>query len=77
VNSIQLNDKKMDETFLNGEFVICNVVIPNNEHPETIKPEGRIVVLLSNRKKYMARIHSFSYKTEGRYAHGQLELKKL
>jgi hypothetical protein len=77
MNSIQLDDKKMDEAFLQGDVVVCNVVIPNSEHPEKMKPESRIVVLLSNKKKYMATIHNFIYKIEGRYARGKLELKKL
>lgn len=67
----------MDDAFLSGDIVTCSVVIPTSEHPETLKPEGRIVVLLSNRKKYMGIIHNFNYKTEGRHARGQLELKKL
>ena len=75
MNSIQLDDRNMDERFLNGDIVICDTVLPAGKHMEAkLQPGCRIVVQLSNRKKFMAEIKNFSFAMEGSYIVGKLEL---
>lgn len=77
MNAIELTSKPMDNLFLEGETVSCDAVIPVPDLNKGVLNEGqKIVVLLSNRKKYMAKISSFSYEIVEGYAQGKLYLKR-
>jgi hypothetical protein len=75
VKSIQLDDQKMDKDFLEGLPVTCDAIVPLKEHLSGVLNHGqRIVVLLSNRKKYMAEVIGFSNQVTDNYAEGKVEL---
>src|SRR5688500_15021335 len=74
---VKLESKSSDEDFLNGSTVTCDAVIPSSQHQSGVLKEGeRIVVLLSNGKKYMGEISSFQYQVKDNRHEGKLELKR-
>ena len=77
MNVIKLPSKTIDNLFLEGETIACDAVIPVKDLNKGIVNEGqKIVVLLTNRKKYMAKVSAFSYTIVNDYAQGKLYLKK-
>jgi hypothetical protein len=73
MNAYQLDDKIMDQEFLAGKPVQCKVVV---KEPESARMTAgvRMVVMLSNGKKYMGEIVSFTYTVKKGHADGLLEL---
>lgn len=75
MNSYQLENKTMDEDFLNGKTVNCNAVIPVSGYESGMLKEGeRIVVLLSIGKKFMGKIMRSSFEKRGNLTEGKLEI---
>jgi hypothetical protein len=73
MNTYQLDDKVMDEKFLAGKPVLCKATVREQESAG-LTNGVRIVVLLSNGKKYMSEILNFTYTVKNGYASGTLEL---
>ena len=73
MQSYKLDNKKMDEDFLSGKSVWCHAVVPDHT---TLKEGEKLVVLLSNGKKYLGRIGKFNYKLEKGFASGKLEIHR-
>ena len=73
----KLDDKRMDAIFLNGSLVSCKAVVPYDECVSgKVKQGERIVVMLSNGKKFMGRIVNFAYVVKNGLAIGDLEVVK-
>ncbi len=69
----KLDNKEMDEKFLKGISVSCQAVIREEDHLAGKLREGsRIVIMLSNGKKYMGLVEKFSGKTINGFAEGEL-----
>ncbi len=78
MNAIQLPDKETDDLFLEGETVECSAAVTLEALQRGIFEEGeKIVVLLSNRKKYLGEIKGFSYEVIKQYAEGKLLVTKM
>ena len=70
-----LDTKLQDATFLAGTPVTCPIAL----HPEDLKAgtlhEGAtIVIMLSNRAKYKARVVSLTYHSKGTHAAGEMTI---
>ena len=77
MNSYKLKDKDQDQNFLAGNFVKGSAVFLKTEFKEgIINNDGRIVIILSNGKKYMGKVVSFNYTAKGEVIEGQLEITK-
>jgi hypothetical protein len=71
----KLDNKLEDEKFLNGSSVQCPAIIPEEEFVSgKFKEDERIVVMLSNGKKYMGHIIKFSGNVNDGLAQGHLEI---
>lgn len=71
----KLDNPHMDEKFLNGSSVQCPAIIPAEEFLSGKFNEGeRLVVMLSNGKKYMDKIIKFSGTVKNGLAQGQFEI---
>jgi hypothetical protein len=73
MNTYQLDDKTMDLDFLSGKPVKCKAVIREQDTAQ-LGTGRRIVVLLSNGKKYMGEITDFTCQIRQGYAEGVLTL---
>jgi hypothetical protein len=73
MNTYQLDDKTMDDQFLSGKPVACPAVVPAKQ-TEHIQQGQRIVVLLSNGKKYMGEVLVHRYSVRNGVAEGVLEI---
>ena len=76
MNSYKLNDKDEDQNFLAGNIVKGTAVFRADEFKNDIVQNEKIVVLLSNGKKYMAKVIKFTYAPKGKLIEGHLELVK-
>ena len=77
VNSYKLNDKSQDQNFLSGIPVKGTAVFLKSEFKsDLIKINTRIVILLSNGKKYMGKITHFAYISKGKIIEGEVEIVK-
>ena len=77
MNSYKLNDTSEDQNFLSGNPVKGTAVFLKSEfNPDLIKINGRIVILLSNGKKYMGKVTNFNYVTKGGIIEGEVEVVK-
>jgi hypothetical protein len=77
VNSYQLDNKDIDQDFLNGLPVLCKAALTKADiEANRIKVGDKIVVMLSNRSKYMGKIVNFSYTLKAGHAMGILEITK-
>ena len=77
VNAYKLNNKIEDQNFLSGSPVKGNAVFMKSEFKaDLIKINGRIVVLLSNGKKYMGKVTQFNYVSKGEMIEGEVEIVK-
>jgi hypothetical protein len=75
MNSYQLDDKVMDQDFLKGMPVSCKAVVLHTDvKKNNLKAGDRIVVLLSNRAKYMGIIRSVRFETKEKFAECLLEI---
>jgi hypothetical protein len=73
----KLDNKLEDEKFLQGSSMQCPAIIPKEEFFSGKFKEGeRIVVILSNGKKYMGRIIKFSGSVSKGLAQGHLEIMR-
>ena len=71
MKTYRLDNKETDKLFLAGESVHCPAVTLVTEIPN---PGERLVILLSNGKKYMGEIIAFDHSIEGIHAQGQLRI---
>lgn len=71
MKTYQLDNKETDKLFLAGENVQCPAVMVVTDMP---KPGERLVILLSNGKKYMGEIIDFDHSIKGDHAEGQLRV---
>lgn len=77
MNAYKLNDKSEDQNFLSGNPVKGTAVFLKSQfNPEIIKINGRIVVMLSNGKKYMGKVTKFNYVPNGEIIEGEVEMIK-
>lgn len=76
MNSYKLNDKDEDQNFLAGNSVKGTAVFLKNEFENDIIKNERIVIILSNGKKYMGRVVNFTYAPKGEVIEGLLEVVK-
>ena len=63
----------MDEDFLAGKPVWCEAVVPESS---IFKEGDRLVVLLSNGKKYLGKIGVFNHTLTNGYASGKVEITR-
>jgi hypothetical protein len=73
MNTYQLDDKATDQEFLDGKTVRCKATVKESDSA-ALTNGSRIVVLLSNGKKYMGEIVSFTYTVKKGHADGTMEL---
>ena len=77
VNAYKLNDKSQDQNFVSGIPVKGTAVFKKNEfNDDLIRINGRIVIVLSNGKKYMGKVTHFSYVVKGEIIEGEIEIVK-
>jgi hypothetical protein len=73
MNAYQLENKTMDALFLDGKAVTCPAVIDQKE-TGVLKEGMRLVILLSNGKKYMGEVTRYTYSVQKGHAVGALEI---
>jgi hypothetical protein len=71
MKTYQLDSNETDKLFLGGESIQCPAVLPVADMP---KPGERLVILLSNGKKYMGEIRDFDHTISGGHAQGKLRI---
>jgi hypothetical protein len=71
MKTYQLENKDADERFLKGESIQCPAVMPVTG---LLNPGDRLVILLSNGKKYMGEITNFDHTIKGNHAEGSLQI---
>ena len=77
MNSYQLDNKDIDQDFLSGLTVLCKAVLTKADvEANRIKAGDKIVVMLSNRSKYMGKVVNFRYRVTNGRAIGFLEITK-
>lgn len=69
----QLDNKELDALFLAGAPVFCKAAI-RKEDCVKLREGTSLVVMLSNGKKYKARIIQFLYQLRSDYAEGELKI---
>jgi hypothetical protein len=78
VNSYKLSNRDEDRKFLEGDLVKGTAVFLKTEFDQHgINKDDKIVVVLSNGKKYMGKVVSFRFATRGDIVEGQLELNRM
>jgi hypothetical protein len=78
LNSYKLKDKDQDQNFLAGNPVKSSAVFLKTEFKNgIINNDERIVIILSNGKKYMGKVVSFNYTSKGEVIEGQLEIIRV
>jgi hypothetical protein len=68
----QLNDKKTDQEFLNGE-IVCGKAIVSGAETNLLQPGETLLVILSNGKKYKATVTKAVFFVLGEYHVGEIE----
>ncbi|HMG90989.1 MAG TPA: hypothetical protein VK589_13075 [Chryseolinea sp.] len=76
MNSYKLNNKDEDQDFLAGNTVKGTAAFLPDEFKNDIVVNERIVIILSNGKKYMGKVVNFSYAPKEAVIEGQLEIIK-
>ena len=76
MNSYKLNDKDEDQNFLAGNIVKGAAVFLKSEFTNDIIKNERMVIVLSNGKKYMGKVVNFTYAPKGEVIEGRLEIVK-
>ena len=71
----KLDNKELDRLFLSDSPVSCRAIV-RKEDCNTLKQDSPLVIMLSNGKKYKARIIGFQYEIHNGYADGELEIKR-
>ena len=78
MNSYKLKDKDQDQNFLAGNPVKDGAVFLKTEFKDgVINNDERIVIILSNGKKYMGKVVSFNYTSKGDVIEGKLEIIRV
>ena len=78
VNSYKLSDKEQDQVFLAGNAVKGSAVFLKREFkPDLIKTGGKIVVLLSNGKKYLGKVERFTFVSKDEHIEGEIEIIRV
>lgn len=72
----QLDNKDLDALFLAGAPVLCKAAIPQDDCAK-LRDGTTLVVMLSNGKKYKARIMQFLYELHDGYAEGELKIVRV
>jgi hypothetical protein len=72
----QLDNKDQDQSFLEGKSIRCKAAIAEKEI-DTLNENNRIVILLSNGKKYMGKVNKFDYKIIQDRAEGYLDIERF
>lgn len=69
MNLYKLESKSIDEDFLNGIPIECIAMISVQDyHAGLIKEGDKIVVMLSNGKKYMGKVTGFTFSSDDKNA---------
>jgi len=76
LNSYKLNDRDEDQNFLAGNPVNGTAVFLKSESVNDIIKNEKIVIVLSNGKKYMGKVVNFTYASKGEVIEGRLEIVK-
>ena len=77
MNAYKLNNKIEDQDFLSGTPVKGTAVFLKSDfQADLIKINERIVILLSNGKKYMGKVTHFNYVSKGEIIEGEVEIVK-
>ena len=77
MNFYKLDNDAMDKDFLEGKAVLCDAVLPASEYQKgKIKDGDRIVVLLSNGKKYMGFVVTSNFTVNNTHAFGKIEITR-
>ena len=75
MNIYRLDSKQLGEAFLKGEEVLCEAAVAYKDLSSGIMAEGeKIVIALSNGKKYMGRVKGFEYTLINEVAVGKLKV---
>lgn len=70
--------KTMDNDFLEGKIVRCPItLVLTDVESGKIRVGEKLVVMLSNGKKYMGSLVHINYTLEGQFACGTIELRRL
>ena len=78
LNSYKLKDKGQDQNFLAGNPVKGSALFLKTEFKDgIINNDERIVIILSNGKKYMGKVVSFNYTPKDDVIEGQLEIIRI
>jgi len=78
LNSYKLKDKDQDQNFLAGNPAKDSAVFLKTEVKNgIINNDERIVIILSNGKKYMGKVVSFNYTSKGELIEGNLEIIRV
>ena len=75
MNSYKLDDKMMDNAFLNGDMVTCRAVLHPREQG-ILKEGDNIIVMLSTGPKYKGKITKLNFLPVKGYAMGEIEIIK-
>lgn len=75
MNAYKLDDRTMDKSFLSGDPIWCDVVLPIADQNSAMLEKGqKIVVLLSTGKKYMGEVVNFDFMRLNKHIKGKLEI---
>lgn len=77
MNYYTLEDKEADKQFLDGDPVDCKIALSRQQYNEALIKQGdKIVVMLSNGKKYMGNVVSLTFEATGGGFEGVLTIEK-
>lgn len=77
VNSYKLDNKDQDQNFLAGKPVKGKALFLASDYKDdSIKVDGRIVIVLSNGRKYMGKVTRFTFVSKGEIIEGEVEIIK-
>ncbi len=77
MNYYTLEDKETDKQFLNGDPVHCKIALSRQQYNDGLIRQGdKIVVMLSNGKKYMGNVVSLTFEATGGGFEGVLTIEK-
>jgi len=75
MNLYKLDSKKLDEAFLRGEVVTCIAVVTLTDR-KSIEQSYRIVIQLTNGKKYLGLITGVDLVQKGKLFVGHFSVRK-
>lgn len=72
-----LDTKQQDAAFLAGQPVICPIALSRQDlATDTLREGASIVIMLSNRAKYKARIITLTYAHTGLHVMGEMTITR-